>query len=614
MGLYKRTQTTAGKITISILVLGFVVFSLLFLFDYEAGRVTQQVIAQELATTTITVLNTPPLWTSNTIENPESSTSTPTNATSSVTFAAVGTDSNNEDYFLIVCKTSVLPTPNADAPPTCDGGVGNQWAISATTTSGATSTAVYATLEADAELNDWYGWICDFNTTLPRCNLTFTNNKGLDQGSPFHVNHRPVFTAVLNDSPTDPGVLLTWTSTSSDADTLSSDTVTLYVCSTQDFDFGVPGCTGTLLASTTATTTDVSATTTIAIPTQDATYNAYVYVIDNHDFGAIGGSMGSSSNYTVNNVAPTVSAATMSLNGGSSIVLTVEQGETTGVTVDLTFADNNSCVANGSTTSEFLQAAVNVYRSGITQSGCDEASEYNANHCYAWDASTDLWAYTQATSTGSCSGPADSDETFQFVFPLWYIADPTDGSLASETPHFSQNWLTSVQVVDDDSASSTLTEVTSGVELLRFLAFDLNITTINYGSLEPGNTTTPIIATTTIESTGNTGLDEALDGEDMCTDYTGQDTCFDPSPTTPTSTILVGQQVYATSSIAYTQATALSSTSIEVEINVASTTVTTTPATGDTIWGIAVPASIILSGNYEGQNTFIALTGEATDW
>jgi hypothetical protein len=624
MRLFNNPNSTAGKMTVSIIIFGFAIFAIAFLFNIENERAEYIALAQsDYATTSVTVLNTPPQWTVDAQESPESSTSSPTNATSTVSWSGTGTDSNAEDYFLIICKTSAIPDAQEDAPPICDGGDANQWAISATTTSGVAATAATTTEESWAELNDWWASICDISSGPPgsaRCNTAQQQGSG-STISPFHVNHRPTFTAYINDGPADPGAQITFYSTSSDPDNLSSDQVRIFICETTDFDFVAPGCGGGA-ANTIATSSffaaDAATTTTIAIPKQDDVYQAYAWVLDTHDFAALEVGGPTTSPYTVSNVAPTVSSASISLNYGQSIVLTAEEGETTGFEVKFTVTDNNSCVANASTTSEFNAAFVSVFRGGLGVTGCDEVSEFDVNNCYNSGTSTESWAYTDATatSTDSCTGPNDVSQDYVFTFPLWYVADPTDGASAVDSIYWSEEWFAGVQVSDDNLASSTYATSSSGVELLSLSAFDLNTTAIPYGSIEPGNTTTPIVAATVIEATGNIGIDQLLDGEDMCTDYTVFDSCYDPSPATATSTIFVEQQVYGTSSVAYSDAknTQLLAAATELELNVPKSTVTSTPATASIYWGIAIPNTIQLSGSYTGQNTFTVQPGEATDW
>jgi hypothetical protein len=196
------------------------------------------------------------------------------------------------------------------------------------------------------------------------------------------------------------------------------------------------------------------------------------------------------------------------------------------------------------------------------------------------------------------------------TFPLWYVADPTDGT-ATSTQYSAQNWLSSVIAIDDNTASSSRSESTSPVEVESLLAFALNTLTIPYGSLEPGQQTDPLSATTTIAATGNVGLDERLSGESMCINYaTGL-----PCPNSATSTIAENYQVFATSSRPYAQGVALSSTTQqELEVNVPKSTATSTQATGNTVWGILVPGTLQLAGNYKGENTFTAIVGESQFW
>jgi hypothetical protein len=143
------------------------------------------------------------------------------------------------------------------------------------------------------------------------------------------------------------------------------------------------------------------------------------------------------------------------------------------------------------------------------------------------------------------------------------------------------------------------------------MAFSLNTTTIAYGSLEPGQFTSPLVATTTLNATGNVGLDQTIYGSDMCTTYPG---CNVGSNT---STISIDNQKFATSSVAYGSAAAFTATSSPgslLDINILKTTSTSTPQQKTTYWGIQIPITITLSGDYTGQNTVIGVKGEAQSW
>src|SRR3989344_6544081 len=242
----------------------------------------------DTATTTVTVLNTAPLWTVVAQEFPESSTSSPTNAGSNVVWVGTATDSNNDAYYLLICKTSSTPTANSGAAPTCGGGAGFQWAVSSLTSSTVQATSTYTTLVGDAESNVWVAWICDANSSNPSCNATYEQGSG-STASPFIVNHRPSFSSFSNDGPKNPSQFVTWSTNASDTDVLGgNDTVQLYVCKLNDFVAGSCGGGGTYCSST-FSGTDPSCSSTIAIPTQDKDYSSFGFIIDNHSFAASGG-------------------------------------------------------------------------------------------------------------------------------------------------------------------------------------------------------------------------------------------------------------------------------------------------------------------------------------
>ncbi len=602
---------TAGKITVYTTLLGVVAFAIVFIFNLGEPSIRQAVADSDSATTSVTVLNTPPLWTASSTELIESSTTSPTDAGNVVTWVAIGTDSNSERYYLLICDTNATPTPNSSAAPSCTSGV--QWAVSASTTSGSQATAATTSLSAWAESNPWFAWICDGNAGTPRCSSAYTQGTHATNSSPFEINHRPTFTVFVDNSPANPGQLVTFTSTSSDSDTSgSADTVFLTVCSTSGFNTTTNACTGTTLATSTANfASNASSSYTVVIPTQDQNYSAFGYIIDNHGFEASGGSQGTDSTVTISNVAPSVASSTISINGGSDVILTTESGETTGFTFDFFISDDNSCdAAGGGSNDEIIDYELSIYRSGIGSTTCTVTGPYNANNCYTNSVPTTTWNMSCTASTTACTGSSDLDTAWSCTFPLWYIADPTDGT-ATSTQYSTENWLAQVQGIDDDFATGSPAQSLVGVEVTSFLAFALNTLSIPYGSLEPGQQTDPIVATTTVSATGNVGLDKDVTGESMCTTYTGSSLC----PNSSTSTIPESEQVFGTSTVSYASGTALSSTTVqEIEINVPKSTATTTATTSNAYWGIRVPGSITFSGDYTGENTFTARVGESVDW
>lgn len=625
MTLENSHTTIGGKITIATTLLGVCLIMLGVVIDVPRGNVA---LANN-ATTSVTVLNTPPQWSSpygDAQEAPGSSTSTPTNVLQSVTWRVNATDSSGDNYYVLICKAASAPTAVNGGAPECGGGVSNRWARSASTLSGATSTIATTTTEGagsqfSAEFNDWYAYICDGNAVNAACNPTVKSGSGTTS-SPFVVNHRPTFTLFVNNSPTNPGGTVNWYATSSDPDTYqgaNTDTVELFVCKAADFTGAACGAGGTWGVSPFATATP---TTTVVLPNPDpdGTFAAYGYVIDAHGgLAALGGMQGVNRSLIVNNMTPTIAAASISLldtDSTGNLTLTGIATQTPGFSVQYTVSDQNSC-QTASSTNEIIFGLTDVYRSGITSAFCDKSQWYNANNCYPGAAATTsiAWNVTCTASSTSCLGTGDSDSIWTCTFPLWYVADATDGTggPATDPTYWAQNWLASAQAADNNFATSSLVDASSGNELTSFLAYSVSTTTIAYGGLQPGNDSGTVgnssLNRTDMYAAGNLGLDETLYGADMCVGYPAACSGL------PTDTIVVANQRYATSSIAYASAVALlANPGATFAVHIEKSTSTVTQAYKTTHWGIAVPGTITVSGDYLGQNTILGITSDRTYW
>jgi hypothetical protein len=611
-----RTRTTEGKITIfTSIVACFVLVCVFVIFNVNVP----QAVAANNVQTSVTVLNTPPAWTVDAQESTESSTSTPTNAGSTLSFTATGTDSSGDNYYLLICKTSGAPTPNNGAAPTCNGGNANQWAVSAATVSGAQATASTSTIDTfpfNAESNDWWGWICDANATFARCNVVSKQGSSVT-ASPFVINHIPRFFSVSNDGPIIPGGTITWTSVSNDPDTLGgNDQVRLLVCKAPGVTNGVCTGAGGAFATSTLAASNAATSTPFPIPAQDRWYNAYVYIVDDNNLAATSTIQGSISGFAISNVAPSIATASVSFqdydNTAGLLTLTVPSATSGPFKVKFTVADNNGCL-NASSTAEIATTSMNTYRSGIASTSCmNTTGHYDSNSCYPANSGNFSPFLTCTQDAASCSGATDSDATFTCTYSLWFNADPTDAS----TQYTAQNWLATVRAQDNNGLVSGYTDSTSfPAELQSFLAYSVSTTTVGYGALQPGDTTTPLVATTDLRAVGNVGLDENLYGDTMCTNWTSADSC-DSGGINPASEIPVSQQKVATSSIAYTSAVTLTSSSspTAVTINVPKTIATSTIQSRNTYWGIAIPVSITLAGNYTGQNTITGVKSAPANW
>jgi hypothetical protein len=608
--LFEDVDTRAGKVTL-VTVLGGAVFLAVFSFASFEFRVPT--VSADDVTTSVRVLNTPPVWTVDAQEEYESSTTIPTNVGTSSQWIATGTDSNGEDYYLLICKTGSAPTPHSNAVPTCNGGISNTWATSAATPSGTQARASTTTLEAFPESNAWFAWICDGNGSLAQCNATSKQGTG-STASPFIVNHPPVFNSIANTGPVNPGAVITWTSNAIDTDTLTTNTTRLLVCKAADFSATTGACgVGGTWATSTLQASNPATSTTISIPYQDKTYNAFVYVVDAFGLGATSTRQGSNSTFAVNNIAPTLNAATISLvdpRTSGNLTLFNPAATSGPFYVQFQVNDDNSC-QNSLSTNEIASSIANIYRSGVTQASCQLNTDYNSNSCYP--AASVNSSITCTQDVASCSGPTDSTATWTCSFPLWYNADPTDAS----TPWTAQNWLASVRVTDDNGLTSTLTEGSTGNEVVSFLAFDVPQASVYFGALQPGDQTDPLATTTSMLAQGNIGLDQDIYGDTMCTTWTSPDSC-DSNGISATNDITIANQKVATSSVAYASTAAFaltgSTSPTSFSINIPKTTATATPQQKDTYWGINIPGTLTVAGDYRGQDTITAKKSPIAFW
>lgn len=543
------------------------VFSTLLLCTF---LLIPQSAKSESVSSTVIVGNTAPVFDGNPAENPESDTTTPTNVGTDVTFIATAIDSNGEEYYLAVCKTNSITAVDG-GPPTCGGG---EWCVSGTTSSNTQATCNYNVDVTDTEESyAWYAFVCDDHSSGSLCS-SVSQGTG-DSGSPFAVNHSPIFNAISNDSAKNPGQSVTWntdaSTTDSDIDG-DDDTIKLLVCTTAGVTNGA--CDGTELCSSLFVANDPSCSYLIPVPTADGVYDAFVHIIDNHEFESTDPLQESNSQYTVSNVSPVVS--NVSINGGTDIDLAESTTEPVIVTADV--ADNNGCVIT-----EITGVESSLYRSGVTYANCDTIGDSDYDSCYP----------VLACSQSSCAG---ASATYSCTFDLKYHADPTDAN----TQYPLETWFSTVVATDDDLAEGS-DEDDTGVDVNSLTAMDIT-PEIDYGSLSVGTNTGNLNQTTTITATGNVGLDELLSGTDM--------------DDGDSHVITVNYQKYDTSAVLYSAATSLSAVDTEAELNVAKTKsigLSTVPEFEDTWWGIEIPPGTV-SGVYNGTNTVTAVKGETVNW
>lgn len=526
----------------------------------------------DTVTTSVTVGNSAPSFTTGPAESPASTTASPTNVGSNVTFRATATDSNGENYYLLLCSSNSASATNGGAP-TCGA---TTWCTSTATNSGSQATCSHTALIGDPSSNTWYAFVCDGNSSSAKCS---SGNQGTgDSGSPFIVNHAPSFTSASNDSPKNPGATVTWNTTASDSD---GNTVKLLVCKTA----GISGdaCDGgasDTWCSSLFVGSNPSCGYSIPTVAPDGTFAAYVYIVDQHNFPSAGTPQGSNVPFTINNVAPVVSAVT--INGGAAINLV--ESSTKAVTLTATVSDNNSC-------QDLSSVLGYVYRSGEGYTRCDKSAKADNNNCYPEISCTVV--------AGTCTGSTDASANYTCTVNLQYYADPTDANTAYPTEY----WLTTIKATDNNNISGN-TEVASGVKLNSLTAFSIT-GSINFGGLGAGEKNDPLDKIVTTTATGNVGLNQEHSGApNMCIDYP---TCSGGTP------IGVANQKYALGkSTSYALGTKLSTSATEVYLAVYKP-VSVSPSTKNTWWGILIPSGT-QAGEYTGVNTITAVKSAPSDW
>ena len=540
-------------------------------------------VKADSADTSVTVANSAPTLASER-EDAESTDASPTNSGTDVTFKGTGTDTNGEEYYLAICKDGNI-TPATNGPPTCDAG---NWCISTSTISATEASCTHTTEDADADSKEWWAFACDKHAGAAGLCSAYGQGTG-GSGTPFYVNRRPTFTVFADDGPLGPNVAVTWTSTAADADATS--TVSLFVCKENDFTGTVCGGGGTWCSSLDDADGDPTCGSTTLRP--DGNYTAYGFLIDDHNFAATGGEQGVDSALVVNNVAPTIMESSINLfdvDGSGNLTLTGDELETDNFTVTFIVTDTNSCVTTSSA-DEITSAFINVRMSEKATGACDASGEYDANDCYPDDYASWNPVCAASSTVDTCSGATDTTVGWACTFPLQYHADPTVGT----TPKAAYDWIAAVQATDDDAANSGLVDGTTfRNEMDTFMAYDLNTATIAYGQVGLGGDS--VEQTTTVEATGNVGLDENLSGSKLCNDYPG---CAGDDD------IAILQQNYNLTALqgwGGTGHVALSGTPTEAELDCAKTTITASPATADTYWVLRIPA-VQASDVYSGENT-----------
>ncbi len=552
--------------------IGFLIVILLTVVEVTTIRNMQEDIDAGTITSQVTISNSAPSFTVPPFENPASIVTTPINVGSILTFDATATDTNNENYYLTICRTDTV-THNGTSSPTCPGG---QICVSSSTVQGNQATCNYTVQASDLEDTEWYGFVCD---SIAEGSCSASSQGVGDSGSPFYVNHRPTFVSI--DTTSDiPGGTIVFTTVASDSDILDTpdevklvDQVKLVVCS--NVGATITGCTNPANEICNSPLSNNNPTCTFNIQSiyQDGNYTYHAYIFDTHGLGATNNPFPSKS-YQVINVSPVVSNVV--INSGLDIAL--NEGSTKQVDVTATVSDSNSCL-------DISTVEGSIYRSSVSFANCNGAGNANDNFCYI---DTDC-----VVTDGSCVGSSDGSANYLCSVNLRYFSDST----VSNTQFPLDNWVATVEATDNNLISDSL-ESSSGVELLTLIALSIS-NNINFGGRVAGTDTGSDNETIVVTPTGNVGLDLLLKGTDF---VSGLDS------------FSFENQKYSTSPFTFNSGgTPLTANDVELELNIPKITSLLTIPTSTLYWGLNIPNNLP-SGTYLSTITLSALTSELTDW
>jgi hypothetical protein len=186
-------------------------------------------VRADSALTNTTVNNEVPVFTNGPAEEPAchngsglaGNAGNPVNVGSAVPFAAIATDDNGDDWKLLICRAE--GTTGTD----CTGGAGNRWCVSSSSVGSGEQNDCSYTITASETLESyaWWGYACD-----PTGCSAYSQGTG-NPGTPFYVNHAPVFTSCVDTGGQNPGGTEVWTSVSTDPDSnAADDTLRIWTC------------------------------------------------------------------------------------------------------------------------------------------------------------------------------------------------------------------------------------------------------------------------------------------------------------------------------------------------------------------------------------------------
>lgn len=581
----KQIRRTMPLFMIFSLIISTTVAGAVFNLDFKIIKTVNEKLNLEIslpeasadtASTTVTVRNAPPEFSVAVAEMPTSSSTSPVNEEEAAYWQTTATDLEGNNYYLIICASDGATATDGGAP-TCNAGVGDTFCVSGATASGDSTICTDPSLaDPGAETDEWFAFVCDDHATQSDCSAS-SQGAG-DSGSPIYINHEPTFSAIATtDDNKDPGALFTVTASTQDTDTEGgSDEVYINVCSTNDWATST-GCGAATWCTGTSTVDDVSCTFASSTPAADGTYSYYAFVMDWH--GKAAPVNGRTTNYTINNVAPSVSNVV--INGGDPINVEMKTTAAAWASSTADLYDANGCSDIVNATSSIFLATV---AGGLNCSADD-------NNCYQ------LVTSECSYIPGSCTNAADTTSSYICSTTIEHYASPSDAS--DSNPNLATDWRAGMTAIDDNGLKGSATAI-SGVELISLEALGIDETEIAYGTVKGGQNTGNYNATTTVVNYGNVPIDTEISGSDM-----------DKSDLS--DVIHENNQEFDLANFVYgAGANTLSSTTPTLVDTVIGKPTSAADVSDEIYWGLAVPGGTS-SGDYAGTNTFVA-TIDGTEW
>jgi hypothetical protein len=544
----------------------------------------------DTATTTVTVKNAPPTFNGFPAEVPASTSTSPVNIGYPIGFSTQASDVEGNSFYLIICDAPGVTASTTGGAPTCTGHTlcvsGLTGIASAASCTDASVVDPISLGGSDDEMQDWYAYVCDNHATEGACSDTYSQGASANSGndsSPFYVNHAPVYTAVTTTIDNrDPSQLYTVTASVTDVDTRGgNDELDMYVCQSNVWSTttgcAIPLCAGT---STSPNPSCQFATSTVGYGwvAKDGTYPYFTFVKDWHEMPAAANSR--SANYTVNNVAPSVS--NVILNNSANITLNLKGAPGKVVIATGTISDLNGCTdVNHATSAVYMAGTSGGWRCTANDDNCYQIVQANC-----------------MMVSGTCDVYPDASVDYVCSTTLAFHADPTD--VGNSNPNSGTWWEAAVDGFDEalnGAASSTV----NIVDVIQAPALNVVEAAIPYGSIRGGMDSGAANATTTVEVYGNMPIDTTFLGVDMLRTGGG-------------GWIGSDQQMYSLANFTYPAGTwTLSSTTNPVrDLDLPKPTTAAIDVSDPVYWGINIPAGK-LSGIYNGSNTF-ASVGATVGW